>query len=127
MSREHFLCVKQWNTMNSSGNVEWIDVGIEMPSFSRGLYNMVRAALWLSDSNCDRIKRKIAKNNLVINLNFCYPYTEQGGNMKKGILFALLLGISSSVYADIIQIQILCPTPEQNTGLWILVTTIRQG
>ena len=42
------------------------------PSFKRGPYNLVRAALRLSDQHYTRIEGKIAKNNLVIYANFCY-------------------------------------------------------
>ena len=50
-----------------NGNAGELMLELKMPSFNRGLYNLVRAALRLSDSNYSKFKRKIMENDIVIN------------------------------------------------------------
>lgn len=60
---------------------------------------------------CNRIKRKITKNNLVINLNFCYSQEKKGGFMKKLFILLFLFNMIPQVLANDAESlsQISCP------------------
>ena len=82
---------------------------------------MVRAALQLSDSNYSRIKRKIAKNNLVINSNFYYSQKRKENFMRRILFLFLLLCATTEVFAarcpDVD--EPLCPTTICPSGLFM--------